>query len=326
MRERKVQLLHAGGTLGMIGNPLEPGDYAERLFERVPELGKIAELRTRIVCNRDSTDLGPEQWADLAVAVTECGDADGVVIVHGTDTMAYTAAALAFALEGLDRPVVLTGAQLPLASLRTDARRNLQDAVTIATLPIPEVAICFDGLLLRGCRAVKSDSAIYRAFASPGVPPLATMGTGVDVASHVRAPGRGLGCDPRFDPRVAVLYVAPGLAPDVIDRMIEGGEVRGLVLAALGVGNVPTVERALGPAIRRAVDAGVEVIAVTQWGGAVDLGAYKTGLALRDAGVIPGGRMRIEAAVPKLMAALARFEDRSARRAWLEQDVAGERH
>ena len=324
MSRRKVVLLHTGGTLGMTGHPLEPGDYAERLLERVPELAQLADLETRIVCNRDSTDLGPEQWTDIARAIASARDADGFVVIHGTDTMAYTAAALAFTLQGLDRPVVLTGAQVPLASLRTDARRNLQDAVTIATLPIPEVGICFDGLLLRGCRAVKNDARSYRAFASPGVPPLAIMGIGVDQGAHVRAPVGSFTCDPRFDPEVAVVYVAPGTSPEAVERMVLGSGVRGVVLAALGVGNVPTVERALAPTVRKATESGVEVVVVTQWGGSVDLGAYRTGLAVRDAGAIPGGKMRVEAAVPKLMHALAAFEDRSARRKWLMTDVAGE--
>jgi L-asparaginase len=325
MSDRKVLIVHTGGTLGMIGTPLEPGTYAQALTSQVPELSRIARLETEIVCNLDSSDVGPEQWAAIATTVARRREEfHGFVIVHGTDTMAFTAAALAFALRGLDRPVVLTGAQRPLAALRTDARRNLQDSVEVATIDVPEVGICFDGLLLRGCRAVKADARHYRAFDTPGLEPLARFGFDIEVGRHVRRPTEAFACDPRFDARVAVFPVTPGLDPRILDHLVDGGELRGLVLAAYGVGTVPTRERAIAPVIRRAVDAGIDVVVVTQHGGIVDLGMYRNSKALADAGAIAGGKMRIEAAVPKLMHALARFPDRAARRTWLEGDAAGE--
>ena len=321
----KVLLLHTGGTLGMSGRPLAPEDYAERLHDRVPELSEIAEIDTRIVCNLDSSNVGAAQWSQLATLIADRREeVDGVVIIHGTDTMAYTASALAFALRGIDRPVVLTGAQLPLASLRTDARRNLQDALTLATSSLPEVGICFDGLFLRGCRSVKNDARSYRAFASPGLPPLAQMGLAVDMAAHVRQPSEPFTCQPRFDEGIAVVYLHPGMARELLDRVIEDPGVRGVVLAAFGVGNIPTTDPGLVEAVRRAVTLEIDVVVVTQWGGEVDLGAYQTGRVLLDAGAIAGGRMRIEAAVPKLMHAIANIEDTTARRAWLRSNIAGE--
>jgi L-asparaginase len=324
---KRVLLLHTGGTLGMHGHPLEPGAYAQALTERVPEIARIARLETRIIANLDSSDLGPEVWTKLAQAIADTrADFDGYVIVHGTDTMAFTASALAFALEGLDRAVVLTGAQRPLAALRSDARRNLSDAVDLATHDIPEVGICFDGLLLRGCRATKADARSYRAFESPGVEPLARLGFDVDIGRHVRRPSRAFACDARFDTRVTVLQVTPGLDPDLLARMIDGADLKGLVVVAFGVGTVPNLDRPLAPVIRQAVDGGIDVVVVTHWGGIVDLGMYKNSLVLRDAGAIGGGKMRIEAAVAKLMHALAVFpDDRAARREYLERDVAGER-
>ena len=321
----KVLLLHTGGTLGMSGRPLAPDDYAERLNERVPELAQLAELDARIVCNLDSSNVGTEQWSQLATLIADHReDVDGVVIVHGTDTMSYTASALAFALRGIDRPVVLTGAQLPLASLRTDARRNLQDAVTLATSDLPEVGICFDGLFIRGCRSVKNDARNYRAFASPGLPPLAQLGLGVDIASHVRRPTVPFACLPRFDQGIAVVYMHPGMTPESLERAVEDPGVRGVVLAAFGVGNIPTRDPELVESVRRAIALQMDVLVVTQWGGEVDLGAYRTGRVLLDAGAIAGGRMRIEAAVPKLMHAIANIEDATARRAWLKSNIAGE--
>jgi L-asparaginase len=324
---KKVLLLNMGGTLGMQGAPLSPGDYAHRLVERVPELSNLAELEIRSVCNLDSSDVGPEQWSELvqAVARGEETRADGVVILHGTDTMAYTAAALAFALEGLDRPVVLTGAQRPLVAHRTDARRNLVDAVELATCDIPEVGICFDGLLLRGCRAVKADARSYHAFESPGVEPLARMGFDVDIGEHVRRPIGSFRAEGRFDSRVAVVYVTPGLEPSVVEAMLDSEIApRGLVVAAYGVGTVPRITRALAPIIRRAIDAGTEIVVVTQRGGVIDLDLYENSRAVADAGAVPGGQMRIEAATVKLMQALARFPDHVSRRRWLTTDVAGE--
>jgi len=324
---KKVLLLNMGGTLGMQGSPLSPGDYGHKLMERVPELESLAELDIQSVCNLDSSDVGPEQWADLVRTVADHARAraDGVVILHGTDTMAFTAAALAFALEGLDRPVVLTGAQRPLVAHRTDARRNLVDAVELATCDIPEVGICFDGLLLRGCRAVKGDARSYHAFESPGVEPLARMGFDVDIGAHVRRPAGPFRSDARFDARVAVVYVTPGLEPSAVEAMLDSAaSPRGLVVAAYGVGTVPRVTRALGPVVRRAVDSGTEVVVVTQRGGVIDLDLYENSRALADAGAVAGGQMRIEAATVKLMQALARFDDRAARRRWLTTDVAGE--
>jgi L-asparaginase len=324
--KKRVRLLHTGGTLGMQGSPLEPGRFAETLGQRVPELAQVAAIDVEIVANLDSSDLGPVQWSELAHAVARAREeVDGFVIIHGTDTMAYTASALAFTLRGLDRPVILTGAQRPLAALRTDARRNLVDAVELATSDVREVGICFDGLLLRGCRAVKSDARHYRAFETPGLEPLARLGVDLDVDGHVRAPREPFSCDARFDPRVMLLHVTPGFDPALLDRLTDGTGLRGIVLVAFGVGTVPSSQGNLAPAVARAIARGVDVVVVTSGSGVVNLGLYKNSLALRDAGAIPGGKLRIEAATVKLMHALAVHEDREARRQYLETDVAGER-
>jgi L-asparaginase len=323
---KRVRVLHTGGTLGMQGSPLEPGRFAETLGQRVPELSQLASIDVEIVANLDSSDLGPEHWAGLARAVESGRRAvDGFVVIHGTDTMAYTASALAYALRGLDRPVILTGAQRPLAALRTDARRNLVDAVEIATSGVCEVGICFDGLLLRGCRAVKSDARHYRAFETPGLEPLARLGVDLDLGAHIRRSAEPFSCDPRFDPRVMVLHVTPGFDPVLLDRLTDGTGLRGVVLVAFGVGTVPSAHGALAPAVERAIARGLDVVVVTSGSGIVDLGLYKNSLALRDAGAIPGGKMRVEAATVKLMHALAVYADRGERRKYLETDVAGER-
>lgn len=322
----RVLIIHTGGTLGMTGTPLEPGAYANALTERLPELPKIAEIDTQIPFNYDSSDLGPVHWNEIAeIIAAERRDYDGFVVVHGTDTMAYTASALAFALRGLDRPVILTGAQRPLASLRTDARRNLADSVELATCDVPEVAVCFDGLLLRGCRTTKTNVRDYRAFQSPGCEPLARLGVDIEFADHIRRTGDEFRCESEFDSRVFVAYVHPGLEPVHLEAVLDGRDSpHGIVLAAYGVGTVPTEMRPLAPVVRRAVDDGVEVVVVTQSSGKVDLGLYENSLALRDAGAVPGGEMRVEAAVTKMMHALAKYDTPERRGEYLTTNIAGE--
>jgi L-asparaginase len=330
---RRVLVLHTGGTLGMSARrptPLSPDAYAQTLLERVPELAELASIETKILYNLDSSDVGPAEWSVMAAEVAAARDThDGVVIIHGTDTMAYSAAALSFAFDGLDRPVVFTGSQRPLAEVRSDARRNLVDAVDLARLDLPEVGIAFDGRLLRGNRARKGDAWSYGAFTSPACEPLARLGLDVVIAPHVRKPSRSFSLDARFDERVAVAWVAPNLEPAALERLGEG--MRGLVLAAFGVGNAPLHARPVAKAVKRLVDRGVDVLIVTQsQSGTVDLSLYENGAALADAGAIGGGDMTIEAALVKTMHALGRFPGddapgRSARRAYLERDIAGER-
>lgn len=308
----------------MTGTPLEPGAYASHIEARVPEIGQIAEIETQIICNLDSSDITPDEWSKLATLVgNEHDHYDGFVVIHGTDTMAYTASALAFALGGLRRPVVFTGAQRPLSALRSDARRNLIDAVEVATRDIPEVTICFDGMLLRGCRATKANARDYRGFDSPGTEPLARLGVDIDVTGGVRRPTAPFSFDARFDDRVGVLRTWPGMDPALIDAFVTAG-LRGIVLAAYGVGTAPTHRRPIAPAVRRATDAGVDVLVVTQSTGTVDLEMYQNSLPLAEAGAIAGGRMRIEAAVAKLAHGLATRPDPATRAAYLREDVAGE--
>lgn len=324
----KVLILHTGGTLGMAGEPLQPDAYATALTEAVPELMELAELETRILFDLDSSDVGPEQWTTMAHEIYEARhDYDGVVIVHGTDTMAYTASALSFALLNVARPVILTGAQRPLSAHRTDARRNLVDAVELATRGIEGVGICFDGLLLRGVRATKRNVHDYRAFDSPGVSPLARMGVDVAIDEMPRqSRGRCL-FRPDFDPSVLVLRVAPGMQPELITGLAEkSARFRGLVLAVYGLGTVPSKDPDIPAAVAEVVDAGIDVVAVTQSAGKIDLDKYENSRALRDAGAIDGGEMTIEAGVTKLMHALANIPDRDRRRAYLLENIAGERN
>jgi L-asparaginase len=326
----RVRVLHTGGTLAMRrdpGQPLSPDAFSSTLSESVRELSALAQFDTEILFSLDSSDIGPEHWSILAQNVAlHRPDYDGFVIIHGTDTMPYTAAALAFALEGLDCPVIMTGAQRPLSEPRTDARRNLIDAIALAgQRTLCEVAICFDGLLLRGCRATKTNAHDYRAFDSPGCNPLARLGVSIEIAPHIRAPIMPFRPDPRFDPNVIAVQITPGLSPALLEATLSAPGLKGVVLAAFGAGTIPnTPGSPLAPLIRRAVDSGIDVVAVSQCVGGVDLPLYFNSKTLSDSGVIPGGHMRTEAAIPKLMHALAVYADPDARRRYLQWNVAGE--
>lgn len=289
--------------------PLEPDVYTRDLVAELPVLRKLAEIETQIFANLDSADFQPHHWVELARILHEQRkNYDGFVVVHGTDTMAYTASALAFLLPGLDRPVILTGAQKPLIDVRTDARTNLVDACHLATLDVPEVGIAFHSQLLRGCRSTKLDAWAMKAFGSPACPPLAELGLGVHIAPHVLSARPEASFDGRLEPHVLMVRAFPGLDPRLLHGALAQG-VRGLVLEAFGAGNVPRLENSLLPVIEAAHDKDVPVVVVSQsTRGAVDLTRYQGGAAAARAGAIGAGDMTSEAAVTKLMIALGRAE------------------
>ena len=306
----RLLLVHTGGTLMMRGSedrPLAASSYVDDLLGEVPLLAKIADVDTRILFQLDSSDMQPEHWLELARTIhAELPRYDGVVVVHGTDTMAYTASALAFLLPDLDRPVVFTGSQHPLARIRTDARQNLIDAFQLATMAIPEVGVAFASKLIRGCRATKLDAWGLDAFDSPNFAPLEVLGLGIDVARGLLPPRTRQAFDERLEPRVLALRLFPGLEPQLLLDALASG-VRGLVLKAFGSGNVPTIGRSLVPVIERATSLDVPVVVVSQCVRAhVDLQRYSGGAAALAAGAIGAGDMTTEAALTKLMVALGR--------------------
>lgn len=308
----RILLIHTGGTLMMRGGdpaPLASDVYTHDLLMELPVLRKIAEIETRILFNLDSADMQPHHWVEIATTVhEELASYDGFVIVHGTDTMAYTASALAFLLPGLDRSVVFTGSQTPLIEVRTDARANLVDACHLATLRIPEVGVAFASRLLRGCRTSKLDAWGINAFGSLTCAPLAELGIGVHIAPHV-LPVRPIEAfDPRIEPRVLAVRTFPGLDPRLLQGALVAG-VRGMVIEAFGAGNVPRLENSLIPVFDAARERDVPIVIVSQTArGAVDLGRYEGGSVARKAGAIGGGDMTPEAALAKLMITIGRAQ------------------
>jgi L-asparaginase len=328
----RVLVLHTGGTLMMKpggGATLHPDAYGRDLLAELPILGRVADVSTRILFDLDSGDMQPAHWIEIARAVHGAiadEGFDGVVVVHGTDTMAYTASALALLLGPLPRPVVLTGAQRPLTEPRTDARQNLVDAVFAATLPVPEVSIAFASRVLRGARCMKRDAWALAAFDSPSCAPLAELGIDAHVAPHVRRPAAALApFDGRIEPHVLAVRVFPGLNPKLVLGAVRAG-VRGLVLEAYGTGNLPNLSGSLMPALEEARAKDVPVLVVSQCPrGLVDIRRYAGGAAAADAGVVSGGDMTREAGIAKLMLGMARHGTGPELRAWLEKDVVGER-
>lgn len=277
----------------------------------------------------DSANLRPSHWTQMAGELLARWEAyDGFVVLHGTDTMAYSASALSFMLRGLDKPVVFTGSQIPWIEPRSDAPENLQTALLLAAFsPLREVVLYFNRRLLRGNRSRKLKSSSFDAFDSPNYPHLATIG--IDIAfAHDRllpASARDFS-QPVFDPEaVTMLAVYPGLPSRLVDAVTASPALRGLILTTYGVGNAPDGDTALMSAIGRAVERGVVVLNVTQCPtGCVSQGDYATGAALNRIGVVGGGDMTPEAAFAKLHCLLARETDVATVRAQLAQSLCGE--
>lgn len=330
----RLLLLLTGGTMlmtpaagaGQRPLTLDEERTSRDLVAEVPSLARIAQFDTRLLFHMDSANMQPADWVTIAHEVhTQLPSYDGIVIVHGTDTMAYTASAIALMLGPLPKPVVLTGSQKPIVEVRTDARQNLIDAALVATLPVPEVSIASGSRALRGSRATKRDAWGFSAFDSPNLPPLVELGIGVEVASHVRQPAPMGAFDGRLEPRVLAVRVFPGLDPDLVRGAIRLG-VRGLVLEAYGTGTLPNLVGSLIPALEEARERGVPVVVVSQClRGFVELGRYEGGAAAAAAGAISGGDMTVEAALAKMMIGLARYGSGEELRAYFASSVVGER-
>jgi L-asparaginase len=331
-----ILVLYTGGTIGMA-----PGSDGALVPLDLRELGVHLPFVTRLPVGLtiasvahplDSSTMRPADWIGIADAIVEHGPGHaGVVVLHGTDTMAFTASVLSFLLEGIDIPIVLTGAQRPVTELRSDGRENLVTALAIAAghlrgaALVPEVTVFFDDVLLRGNRTVKVHADGYHGFNSPNFPPLGTAGVTIDIdTTLIRPPGDGpIRRDLGVSGDVAALRLHPALNDVTLRSILGQPGLRGMVLEAYGAGNGPTEAWFLDP-IREAVEAGVSVVITTQCrAGGVIGGLYATGSALMATGAIPGGDMTFEAALTKLMVLVDREEPDDVRRL-MQQNLVGE--
>lgn len=340
MATAKVLLIYTGGTIGMGKNPengvLEPLDFTH-LVSSMPEFQLIqADIDVRKFDPPiDSSDMDPMRWAELVSLISNnYEEYDGFVILHGTDTMAYTASALSFMLENLTKPVILTGSQLPIGELRTDGKENMMTAIELASMKdinghplVPEVCIFFNGKLLRGNRAIKMNADGFHAFDSYNYPHLCDVGVSFTFHDHhILTPDYDKPMVPhlKLDPNVIVFSLFPGIQDTIVRHVLESPSLRGIVMRTYGSGNAPQapwIMRLLDQAAHR----GVNIVNISQClTGSVEMGRYGAGFQLKLAHVISGHDSTVEAAVTKLMYLQGRYSDNKMVREKLKQSLAGE--
>lgn len=317
-QQPRILLIYTGGTIGMIENPvtkaLEPFDFTH-LIDNVPKIKMLNYHIDNISFEPpiDSSDMNPAHWIDMARAI-ECNydSYDGFVVLHGTDTMAYTASALSFMLEHMAKPVIITGSQLPIGEVRTDGEENLITAVQIAAARqadgspmVQEVAILFENYLWRGNRSTKRSADNFNAFKSHNYPELAKIGLGINfheeaLLRHTHDRNRRLAVNYSLDTGVMIVDLFPGIESRTLRHMLATPDIKGIVLKTYGAGNAPTAHW-FTEAIRDAVSRGIVILNVTQCVNGSVMRRYATGDALVAAGVVSGYDMTTEAALTKMM-------------------------
>ncbi len=327
-----ILLIYTGGTIGMKQDindqTLKPFDFSQ-IVEEVPEIKKFALKVDSYTFSPliDSSDIEPSSWIEMARIIQEKYDNyDGFVILHGTDTMAYSASALSFMLDGLTKPVIFTGSQLPIGVPRTDGKENLISSVEIASAKdeeghtlVPEVCIYFDSLLMRGNRSTKVNAEVFRAFQSPNFPYLAEAGIDIRYNSDIiRKPldwYQNLSLNTNLDTRVGILKIHPGMNPKTVSAFLSEPNNRAIILETYGAGNAPMTKWFLN-LIAEACANGKIIVNVTQClGGTVNMNLYANGKTLSDAGVINGYDSTTESALAKLFFLMGKNEDNN----WVKQ-------
>jgi L-asparaginase len=317
----RVMIIYTGGTFGMSYDEkgiLVPFDFS-LILEHLPTLRNLYLDLTVISFESpvDSSNIDTTHWSAIAEIIFEnYNDQDGFVVLHGTDTMAFTASALSFMIQGLRKPVILTGAQLPISEPRSDARENLITSLEIASkysdniALVPEVCIYFDYQLLRGNRSRKVESEHFDAFESGNYPPLATAGVKIDYnrsAIHAPAQNDKFQFFKKFDTSVSILKLFPGIQPAAVQAILDTPGLKALLLETFGSGNGPSAHWFI-EMLRRAIDRGLLILNVSQCsGGMVMQGRYETSRMLQQIGVIGGFDMTTEAALTKLMILMGEY-------------------
>jgi len=326
----KICLLFAGGTIGMIRNSktkaLEPASTAHDIIREIPEIQKHLTLDFKMVVNIDSSNMNPSNWTEIATTIKKLYDRyDGFVVVQGTDTMAYTASALSFALQNLSKPIVLTGSLIPLEEIGSDGKNNLIYACLTATLDIAEVCMVFANKIIRGNRAKKYHESFVAVFHSPNYPDLGELGRPTILHEwRKRRRKRVLKFQPNFNPNISVLKLFPGFDPAILDKVIER-KPNGIIIEGFGPGNIPFLENTIIPQIAKANKAGISVIISNQMEkGITNLNSYEGGYKAKNAGAISSGNMTTEATITKLMWVLAKTKKVSEIKEIFAKNLSGE--
>ena len=327
---KRILLLTTGGTIASLptAEGLAPGLDGADLARMLPaEMLEHYQISIRDILHLDSSNIQPEEWQVIARHIFENRrDYDGIVVTHGTDTMAYTASMLAFMLQGIEVPVVLTGAQLPIAHPLTDGTENLRTALAMAASGVPGVFLAFDRKVILGCRAVKTRTTGFDAFESVNWP-LAAVVDGRGLEIHREAiPAQQGPCALRDQlcPKVFLIKLTPGLDPEIFDMLLQM-HYRGIVIEAFGAGGLHFVRRDLIAKLHAAAQAGMAVVVCSQClYEPSDFSLYEVGQKALAEGVIPGRDMTTEAAVTKLMWALGQTGDPEQVRACFARSLAGE--
>jgi len=333
-----ILVIYTGGTIGMVkekaSGVLMPFDFAN-LYDQIPAL-KLFDFRIDHHCFDpviDSSNIHPDHWAELAEIIRKnYENYDGFVVLHGSDTMAYTASALSFMLQNLNKPVILTGSQLPLGVVRSDGRDNFITAMEIAsaktddTPVVPEVCIYFENQLFRGNRTHKYNAEHFEAFKSVNYPTLAEVGVYIRYNHNaIRKPNfRNLRIYTKMETNILILKLFPGITHHAVKAVFHAEGLKAVILETYGTGNAPEVEWFVRE-LTESIDRGIIVVNITQCkGGAVEMGKYSTSLPLIKAGVVSGGDMTTEAAVAKLMFLLGNYSDRDEIVSRIQKPIAGE--
>lgn len=335
----RILIIYTGGTIGMIEDPvtkaLSPFDF-DHLIENVPKVKMLDYEIDHLQKSPpiDSSDMDPGYWSDIAESISRNYDKyDGFVVLHGTDTMAYTASALSFMLKGLSKPVIITGSQLPIGEVRTDGEENLITALQIAAARHPdgapmvqEVAILFENYLWRGNRSTKRSADNFNAFRTANYPELAKIGLGIAFAPEAldRSENKHLEVSLQMDPAVTCIDLYPGLTQHSLEYQLNQPGLKGVVLRTYGAGNGPTAGW-FTDAIRKATERGLVVLNVSQcMSGAVMPHRYRAGEMLADAGAVSGHDMTFEAAITKMMYLFGLGLPAHEVKTLLESNLAGE--
>lgn len=336
--ERAVLIIYTGGTFGMVqdaSGALAPFNFG-KVVDRVPELKQLGIRLTVISFPKpiDSSNILIQDWKDMAYIIEEnYSQYDAFVILHGTDTMAYSASMLSYMLEGLNKPVIFTGAQMPIGSIRSDARENLITALEIAAAHnnghpiVSEVCVYFNYRLLRGSRAQKLRSSTFAAFESENYPVLADAG--IEIEFNYSAlmpfnPDAKLNVHNGLDPNVAILKLFPGITENVVRSILDDSKIKGIVMETFGSGNTMSFDWFID-CLKDALNNGKVILNVSQCiGGEVQQGRYETSKKLNEIGVLSGGDITTEAAITKLMFLLGASKDRNELDYLLTHSLVGE--